>query len=199
MLNLIKNLIQVMTPEQRKKLYVLQVLVIISAIFEVLSVLSIGPFMAIVGNIDLVESNLIINKLYIISGATNNIEFLFYVGLGVLVLMFSAAITSIVTIWKLSMYAANVGSEFGDRLYEHYIRMDYQHYTTINSANLVKKIATEVNRVTDNVLQPLVQINARLATILFISIFVFIQSNGCDSRCNSIVRRIFYPFLDSEK
>ena len=176
MLNLIKNLIQVLTPEQRKKLYVLQVLVIISAIFEVLSVLSIGPFMAIVGNIDLVESNLIINKLYIISGATNNIEFLFYVGLGVLVLMFSAAITSIVTIWKLSMYAANVGSEFGDRLYEHYIRMDYQHYTTINSANLVKKIATEVNRVTDNVLQPLVQINARLATILFISIFVFIYN-----------------------
>lgn len=128
MLNLIKNLIQVMTPEQRKKLYVLQVLVIISAIFEVLSVLSIGPFMAIVGNIDLVESNLIINKLYIISGATNNIEFLFYVGLGVLVLMFSAAITSIVTIWKLSMYAANVGSEFGDRLYEHYIRMDSTLY-----------------------------------------------------------------------
>ncbi len=176
MIKLVKQLLGVMNAEQRKKLYLLQVMVVFSAIFEVISVLSIGPFMAIVGNIELIQSNNFIRQAYVFSGATSDIEFLFLVGIFVLVFMLLAAFLSIITIWKLSMYAASVGAEFGDRLYEHYINMDYEFYTTINSSDLVKKIATEVSRVTDNILQPLVQINARLATIVFISIFVFIYN-----------------------
>ncbi|MGU5766953.1 ABC transporter ATP-binding protein [Aeromonas allosaccharophila] len=176
MIKLVKDLLSVMNTKQRNRLYLLQLMVLFSAIFEVLSVLSIGPFMAIVGNTELIKSNYIFSELYKLSGANTNIEFMFSVGVIVLVFMFIAAITSIVTIWKLSMYAASVGSEFGDRLYEYYINMDYEFYTTINSAELVKKIATEVSRVTDNILQPLVQINARIATIVFVSTFIFIYN-----------------------
>ena len=176
MIKLVKELLSVMNAKQRKKLYLLQLMVVISAIFEVLSVLSIGPFMAIVSNTELIQSNHFIREAYKLSGANTNIEFMFSVGVVVLVFMLIAATASIVTIWKLSIYAASVGSEFGDRLYEHYINMDYEFYTSINSADLVKKIATEVSRVTDNILQPLVQINARIATIVFMSIFIFIYN-----------------------
>lgn len=176
MIKLVKDLLSVMNSKQRKKLYLLQLMVVFSAIFEVLSVLSIGPFMAIISNVELIKSNDIVSELYKLSSANTNIEFMFLVGVVVLIFMLISALTSIVTIWKLSMYAASVGSEFGDRLYEYYINMDYEFYTTINSAELVKKIATEVSRVTDNILQPLVQINARIATIVFISIFIFIYN-----------------------
>ncbi len=176
MLNLIRDLLGVMTTEQKRKLFFLQAMVVFSAIFEVVSVLSIGPFMAIVGNVDLIQSNQVVNYLYILSGAGSSVEFMLIVGFLVLLFMFIAAIASIITIWKLSMFAANVGAEFGDRLYKHYIYMDYEYYTSINSSDLVKKIATEVSRVTDNVLQPLVQINARIATIIFISLFVFLYN-----------------------
>lgn len=174
MIQLIKDLLFIMNEKQRKKLYILQSMVIISAIFEVISVLSIGPFMAIVGNAELIKSNGYISEIYNFLGSDTSVDFMFSLGMIVLVFMLLAAVFSIITISKLSMYAASVGSEFGDRLYEYYLNLDYEYYTTINSADLVKKIATEVSRVTDNILQPLVQINARIATILFISIFVFI-------------------------
>lgn len=176
MIKLVKELLSVLNSKQRKKLYPLQVMVVLSAILEVLSVLSIGPFMAIVSNDESIQSNRIISEIYKLSGVSSNIDFMFSIGVAVLILMLIAAIASMVTIWKLSMFAASVGSEFGDRLYEYYINMDYEYYTGINSADLVKKIATEVSRVTDNILQPLVQINARIATIVFISIFVFLYN-----------------------
>lgn len=165
-----------MTKGQKSRLVLLQLLVIVSAIFEVLAVLSIGPFMTIVGNIDVINSNSYINQLYKLSNASSETEFLFYIGCAVLLLMFCAALTSIITIWKLSVFAASVGSEFGDRLYSYYLNIEYEYYTNINSSDLIKKISTEVNRVTDNILQPFVQINARIATILFISIFVFLYN-----------------------
>ncbi|EEY97962.1 ABC-type antimicrobial peptide transport system ATPase component [Vibrio sp. RC586] len=176
MIKLVKELLSVLNSKQRKDLFPLQVMVVLSAILEVLSVLSIGPFMAIVSNDEYIQSNRIISEIYKLSGVSSNIDFMFSLGVAVLVLMLIAAIASMITIWKLSMFAASVGSEFGDRLYEHYINMDYEYYTRINSADLVKKIATEVSRVTDNILQPLVQINARIATIVLISIFVFLYN-----------------------
>jgi ABC-type multidrug transport system fused ATPase/permease subunit len=173
---LIRNLLLVMTPEQRKKLFVLQILVVVSAVCEVVSVLSIGPFMAMVGNAELVDNNALLNFLFLKSGADNPLDFLALSGFIVLGFMFLAAMTSIVTIWRLSIFAANVGAEFGDRLYEFYIKKNYLYHASLNSSELIKKIATEVTRVTDNILQPMVQINARIATIFFISVFIFIYN-----------------------
>lgn len=176
MTKLIKNLLKVMTKKQKKELIILQILVVTSAIFEVCGVLAIGPFMALVGNIGLIETHELINPIYVYSGISNPVDFLAATGFLVLGLMFLAAITSIFTIWKLSLFAANVGAEFGDRLFKHYMRKDYLYHTSINSADLTKKIAIEVNRVTDNVLQAMVQINARIATVAFISLFVFLYN-----------------------
>ena len=176
MISPFKNLLQVLTPEQKKTIFVLQFLVIASAVFEVVSVLSIGPFMALVGNLELINNNGIINYVYKFSGVNKPEEFLVLAGILVLAFMFIAAVISIVTIWRLSIFAANVGAEFGDRLYSFYMQKNYLYHSGLNSAELIKKIATEVNRVTDNVLQPIVQINARLATIAFISIFILIYN-----------------------
>lgn len=176
MIRQIKDLLQVLTAEQRIKLIWLQLLVVISAIFELAGVLAIGPFIAIVGNIDLIEASAIFGELYRYSGVSNAAEFLVVVGFFVLILLCLAAIFSIFTIWKLSIFAADVGAEFGDRLYQYYMGKSYLYHTSTNSSDLVRKIATEVSRVTDNVLQPLVQINARIVTILFISIFIFVYN-----------------------
>lgn len=176
MIQQMKSLLGAMTATQRKKFYILQLLVVISAIFELVGVLAIGPFIALVGNIGLIETHQVIGGVYRSSGISSPTEFLALTGVIVLVLMFAAAIASIFTIWKLSLFAASVGAEFGDRLYQLYMNKGYLYHTSINSADLVKKIAIEVSRVTDNVLQPIVQINARIATVMFISIFVFVYN-----------------------
>ena len=173
---LFSKFITSLLPSQRKRFYILQIFVVISAIFEVISVLSIGPFMALVGNMELIYKNEVINYVYTVSGFQTPEHFLILSGSLVLLCMFFAALTSIVTIWRLSIFAAYVGAEYGERLYIFYMKKDFLYHSRVNSTELVKKIAIEVNRVTDNILQPIMQINARVVTIAFISTFVFIYN-----------------------
>jgi len=153
MFNFIRKIIMLMSPEQKKSFLVLQVFVVLMAVLEVISVAAIGPFMALVGNMDLIESNSLFNQLYVGSGLDNPEEFLFFGGGIVLVLLTISALLSIFTVWRLSYFAATVGAEFGDTLYEYYLRKDFLYHANTSSSQLTKQIATEVTRVTDNILQ----------------------------------------------
>mgnify|MGYP003634354487 FL=1 len=176
MIKLVKDLIALMTLEQRRSYYLLQVFVVLTALFEVVSIAAIGPFMAVVGNLELLEKNNILRYFYELSGVATPIDFLVFIGVFVLFFLLISSIVSILTIWKLSMFAAKTGAEFGDALYEFYLKNDFLYHSTKNSAQLTKQIATEVNRVTDHILQPLVQINARVVAAAFISIVIFIYN-----------------------
>lgn len=176
MFNLVKDIISILNKEQRREYYYLQFFVVLTAIAEILSLASIGPFMALVGNIDLVDQNSTINSIYLYFELNNPMQFLFITGLLVLLLLFFSAIISIYTITKLSFFAARTGAEIGDSLYDYYLNKDYLYHTQTSSSYLIKQIATEVSRVTDNVLQPYVQINARIIATLFISTAVFLYN-----------------------
>ena len=67
MFKVVKELLKVMNKEQKNRFYLLQVFVILSAILEVIGVLSIGPFMAMVGDIQLIENHRVISELYPVS------------------------------------------------------------------------------------------------------------------------------------
>jgi HlyD family secretion protein len=173
---IIIRLLRSLSGPQKKQLYFLQLLVVISAILEVITILVFGPFMTLVGNKQFLNKNILFKKAYIFLGIESNTEFLIYIAFFVLISVLFSSIISIITIRKLSHFAAEVGAEFGDRLYSLYMSKSYLYHSTINSADIIKKIATEVGRVTDNILQPIVQINARIATVIFISIFVVLYN-----------------------
>ncbi|WP_110969244.1 ABC transporter ATP-binding protein [Pseudomonas huaxiensis] len=176
MIKLVRELIALMSPEQRKTFLFLQFFVVLMAIAEVVGIASIGPFMALVGNIDLVQTNAVVNKVYVQSGASSPIEFLFFIGVLVLVFLAISALLSVITVWKLSYFAARTGAEIGDALYGYYLRRDFLFHSTTTSAQLTKQIATEATRITDHILQPLVQINARIIAALFVSVAIFFYS-----------------------
>lgn len=172
MRNIAKEILDAMSPKQRKKFLRLQSIVILMAIFEIFGIASIGPFMALVGNINLAESNKLIHQIYIVSGAASANEFLYISGLFFLVVLALSALISITAIWLLSIFAAETGAEMADSLFDYYLKKEYIEHTKISSTYLIKQIATEVNRVTDNILQPFVQINARVVVSVFISLAI---------------------------
>lgn len=176
MIYLIKSLLSILNKEQRKKLYLLQILVLISAVIEILSIAMIAPFMAIVGNPETLRVNETAKAIYSYSGAVSIDGFLVIFGGAVLIALLVSACLSIFTIRSLSNFAAAVGAEFGNRLYKYYMTKSYIFHASGNSAELVKKIAAETSRITDNILQPFVQINSRVGTVLFVAIFIFIYN-----------------------
>src|SRR5690554_653671 len=171
----LKELYSLLTNEQRKKLRRLQFLVVLMAFAELGSVLSIGPFMALVGDMSQLQSDGIVGDIYRMSGLEDPRTFLFWTGIGVLVALTIAALISMFTIWRLSMYGARVGAELSSRLYSHYMHQPWLFHASGSSSQLTNQIAQECGRVTGQIINPLMQMNARIvmAALMTIAIFVF--------------------------
>lgn len=175
MLKIIRQLFSLLSPEQVRQFYILQVLVVVMAFTELLGIASIAPFMTLVGDISILEKSNVFAELYQLSGITDPIDFVFYTGLLVLVALSVSTLVSMFTIWKLSLYAARVGTEIADRLYAYYMQEDWQFHASGSSAQLTKQVSTEAMRVTNGIVQPLMQMNAKvvLATLISVSILIY--------------------------
>tara|TARA_B100001287_G_scaffold86087_1_gene71992 strand:+ start:4208 stop:5917 length:1710 start_codon:yes stop_codon:yes gene_type:complete len=144
------------------------------AIVEILGVASIIPFMALVGDMTQLQQDTFIAKFYLMSGVNSESEFVFILGICVLIMLFISMIISIFTIWGLSMFANKIGTEIADRLYAHYLNQDWLFHASGSSAQLTKKIATETMRVTGAILVPLMYLNSKVFLSLLMSISIFI-------------------------
>lgn len=172
MLKALIELFQLLTPEQRKRFYSMQLLVVLMAFMELIGIASIGPFMALVADTNLLENNVTLNKIYLLSGLSNPSDFLFANGVGVLAMLAIASFVSIFTTWRLSIFSMQAGTEIADRLYEHYLQQSWLFHSTGSSAQLTKQISTESNRVTHSLIVPAMQLNSRLVLTIIISIAV---------------------------
>ncbi|MEH6707422.1 MAG: ABC transporter ATP-binding protein [Alloalcanivorax venustensis] len=175
MLKQLKELYSLLTDEQRKKLVRLQFLVVLMAFAELGGVLAIGPFMALVGDLSQLQGNGIVGGLYRLSGLEDPRAFLFWAGIGVLVALTVAACISMFTIWCLSIYGARVGAELSSRLYKHYMYQPWLFHASGSSSQLTNQIAQECMRITNGIINPFMQMNARIvmAALMAAAIFVF--------------------------
>ena len=165
-----------LTPSQQKRLFFLQILVVLMALAEIIGVASIGPFMALISDIDILSGNNLLANLYKTSGLTKPYDFLFWMGWIVLFLLTAGALISMLTIWRLSLFAQKTGTEIGDRLFKHYMYQPWLFHASESSAQLTKQIATETERVTANIITPLMHMNARLVAALFMSVAIFMYN-----------------------
>ena len=174
MLKVIKQLFVLLTDKQLKQFYLLQVLVVIMAFTELLGIASIAPFMALVGDISILETNGIFAQLYKMSGLNNPMDFLFYTGVIVLVMLAFSTVISMFTTWRLSIFGARIGTEIADRLYSYYMQQSWQFHASGSSAQLTKQVSTEAARISSQIVQPLMIMNSKLVLALFISISIVI-------------------------
>ncbi|MFK3868317.1 ABC transporter ATP-binding protein [Psychrobacter faecalis] len=176
MLSVIKELFSLLSEKQRKHFYILQFLVILMAFTELLGIASIAPFMALVGDISLLQQEGVYSKLYQFSGINSPVDFVFAAGCLVLLMLTISTIVSMLTTWRLAVYGASVGTELADRLYSYYMEQSWLFHASGSSAQLTKQVSTEANRISVGVIQPLMSLNAKLVLALFISISIFIYN-----------------------
>lgn len=176
MLANLRELYSLLTAAQRRRLLRLQVLVVLMSFAEVAGVLSIGPFMALVAGMEQLQGDGTLAQVYLRSGLDSPEQFLIWLGVGVLGALTLAAMISMFTIWRLSMFGARVGEEIASRLYHYYMYKPWLFHAEHNSSKLTKQISTEARRVSANILKPLMQMNAKLVMCLFMVTAMFIYN-----------------------
>lgn len=162
------ELLQLLSSQQKKELLVLQIFVILMAFAEIVGVASIGPFMALVGNMDVLQGDNFLARIYQQSAIATPQNFIILAGLASLTALAVAALISIFTLWRLSIFGSKVGIELGDRLFTYYMHQPWLFHAGSSSASLNKKIASDTSAITSYLIQPILSMNARVVLAVFI-------------------------------
>ena len=172
MFKFIKDFFSLLTVSQRKNFFLFQFLIVIMSFIEITSIISITPFMALVADPTILSRDNFLATLYL-KYNLELYEFIFYLGIAVLIFLMISTIVSMIITWRLSMFAAKIGTDIANRLYSHYLDQEWLFHTVESSSHLTKKIATDSVRVGNEIIAPLMQMNARLILVFLILIAMF--------------------------
>lgn len=146
----LKKLLDLLTPTERKRAALLLGMILVMAIFDMLGVASIMPFMAVLANPQLVETNTALNAAFksaSMLGMTSAQSFLFALGFLVFVLLVVSLSFKALTTYAQTRFALMSEFSIGKRLVEGYLRQPYSWFLNRHSADLGKTILSEVNQV----------------------------------------------------
>ena len=174
MFKIVKHLFSILNTSQRRQFYLLQVLVIVMSLTQIVGVASIIPFMALVGDLSQLKQDTLIAEVYMLSGLNSESQFVFWLGLSVLIMLFFASVISMYTTWRITLFANKISVEIADRLYTHYLKQDWLFHASGSSAQLTKQIATETLRINHGILMPFMHLNANVVFVTSMSISIFI-------------------------
>lgn len=160
----IKNFLFLFTSREIKKLILLTAMILIMGLLDMIGVASILPFVAVLTNPSLIETNSIINTIFnasIIFGIKDDKDFLFILGVLVFAMLVISLSFKALTVYAQHRFVQMREYTIGKRLFESYLRQPYSWYLNRNSADLGKNILSEIQAIIGNGLNPLIEIMAK--------------------------------------
>lgn len=173
-----KKLLFLLTPLERKRAGLLLIMILIMALLEMIGVASILPFVTVLTNPDLVETNFILSKIFQISsafGVENTQQFIFSLGILVFILLTISVSFKVLTIYTQVRFTEMCQYSIGKRLIEGYLYKPYSWFLSRHSADFGKTILSEVSAIVTNGINPIMELISKgmiiiaLVTLLLIA------------------------------
>ncbi len=178
-MNKIKKIFYLLSGKEKKNFIFVLFLIFIMAMLDTLGVVSILPFIAIISNPNLVETNNVLSYFYETSGlfGVKSIDqFLFFLGFIVFfLLIFSITIRAFTNYFQVN-FALMLEYTFSKRLIESYLHQPYIWFLNRNSSELGKNILSEVNLVVNGTMVPMMNlITQSMVTIAILSMLFIVD------------------------
>jgi ABC-type multidrug transport system fused ATPase/permease subunit len=159
----IKKFLDLLSPSEQKNALFLLFMVVIMALLDVIGVASIMPFIAVMTNPELVESNIILNNIYKNFNFKSQHDFLFALGVMVFILLVFSLIFKAITTYAQTRFALMLEYSIGKRLVSGYLHQPYSWFLNRHSADLGKTILSEVANLINGGIIPLMIFMAQSA------------------------------------
>ena len=172
-----KKLLFLLTTHERKRACLLLLLILMMALLDMIGVASILPFMAVLTNPSLVDTNLFLNFLFktsAIFGVSNNQQFLIILGLLVFTMIVVSLLFKAITTYAMLRFMRMREYSIGKRLVEGYLNQPYSWFLDRNSAELGKNILSEVTQILANSIMPFMEIISKGTVSIAIITFLII-------------------------
>ena len=156
-MNTLQKTIAILSPRERKRGMLVLLLVMGAALVETASVASVMPFLAVLGNPEMLESNSVLRTLYAqfqTFGVYTPDDFLTVLGIGAFLFIIVSAAYRTLTHYATNRYIEMRRHSIGSRMLEAYLRQPYAFFLNRHSGDMSKAILSEVDQLITNVFRP---------------------------------------------
>ncbi len=189
----IKKLSYLLSSKDRSKILFLMIMILIMALIDMLGIASIMPFMAVLSNPELIETNGLLNSAYIKLneyGIRSRNQFLIVLGVIVFLLLIISLSLKALTLYLQTRFIKICEYNIATRLVNYYLYQPYSWFLNRNSAVLGKTILHEVSNVVSKGLTPMMA----FVTNTIISLTIFILLLIVEPKLAVIVLLIMFSF-----
>lgn len=160
MLTTARKTLSVLTPAERRRGGMVVLLMLATALMDVAGIASIAPFLAVLGDPALVETNPYLAQAHAMLGFTEPRVFLIALALLALIVLLGSTVLRAGSQYATTRYTTMLRHTIGRRLLEGHLRQPYAFFLRRNSVDLSKTIFTEVDAFVGTGLTPLANLVA---------------------------------------
>jgi len=160
-----KKLLFLLSFEERKRLGLLLIMITIMSLLDIIGIASILPFMTVLMNQGLVETNVILKTMFKASGifgVETKQEFIFALGALIFLLLVCSLVFKALTIYLQAQFVFMREYSIGKSLLEGYLHQPYSWFLSRNSSDVGRNILSEVSQVIGNGLNPLIELISKV-------------------------------------
>lgn len=169
----LKKIWEVLTAAERRRAAWMLLLVTLMAVAETAGVLSIMPFLSVLGRPGVIQDNPAIHAVYAWSGLQDTRSFIVALGVASIVLVLCASAFKTVTLHLVNRFVHLERHSLSARLLSRYLHQPYEFFLTRNAAVLGKNVLSEVDQLIFESIQPLSQLVAQGLIVLAMAILIF--------------------------
>jgi len=169
-----KKTISLLSAQEKRRGSLVLFMVIIMAVLETAGVASVMPFLAVLGDPEMVETNVVLSTVYDSLGFQSVDDFLFALGATAFGLILFSALFRIVTHYAMNRFVEMRRHSVSKRLLETYLRQPYEFFLDRHSGDMSKSILSEVDQLVQNVFRPGMQMVAYSIVLMAIVILLMI-------------------------
>lgn len=167
-----RTIFSLLTPRERWQAALIFAFMLPNALMQVAGIASVMPFIAVLAQPELVESNAVIAKVHLIFGEPPVPRFLaLLAGMALALLVGSNALYATTT-WLILRFSYMRINTLSQRLLNLYLHQDYSFFLSRNPADLAKNILAEVNQLVSGFLMPLLQLASSAIVITAILVLL---------------------------
>ena len=166
--------LKLFTPGERRRFIPLLAAIVFMGVFQVAGIGSIGPFMSVLTDPQVVQETPILQRAWNFFGFESHWSFVVALGGGVFALMMLDGAVKMVVHYAMYRYIGNRRYSLGVRLFRKYLTQPYPYFLGQNTSELSKNLLSEVDKVVNRVLRPGMTVVAEGFAALSIVVFLML-------------------------
>lgn len=176
MIDTFRKIRDLLDARERRNAVILFVMMLFMGLFEVIGVVSIMPFIAVLAKPDVVHTDNYLSTMYQFLGFSSTNNFLLFLGGMLFVLVVGSLAFRALTKWVAVRYVQMRNYSLSCRLLQGYLERPYSFFLNRHSSDLGKTVLSEVGAVINKGLMPAMELVANtIVAVLIISLVVAVN------------------------